>query len=66
MKTVIYLDEGYFKLANIEEWTGLMSIYTKGRLKGKIIDINLDLFNALQYSFSRQTQSFLRELYNGN
>lgn len=66
MKTVIYLDEGYFKLANMEEWIDLTNKYDNRRWKGKTIDLDLNLFNALQYSLSRQTQSFLRELYDAN
>ncbi len=66
MKTVIYLDEGYFKLADIDEWIGLMNRYDNRKWKGKTIDLDLSLFNALQHSFSRQTQSFLRELYDAN
>jgi hypothetical protein len=66
MRTVIYLDEGYFKLADIDEWIGLMRKYNNRKLRGKILDIDLSLFNALQHSISRQSQSFLRELYDAN
>lgn len=66
MKTVIYLDEGYFKLASEDEWVDLISKYHNRKWKGKFVNLDLSLFNALQHSLGRQTQSFLRELYDGN
>lgn len=65
MKSVIYIEDGYFKIADIDEWVLLSSKYHLPSQR-KIVDIDLSLFNALQHSYSTQTQAFLRELYDGN
>jgi hypothetical protein len=65
MKSVIYIEDGWFKLADMNEWIELSNKY-RMPLKRKIIDMDLSLFNALQHSYSRQSQAFLRELYDGD
>lgn len=67
MKFVIYRDDGRFNLAPADEWSDLSSKYRFKGAEPKTIDMDMSLFNALQYSsISNQIQSYLRELYDGN
>lgn len=66
MEYVIYLDQGYFKLASIDEWIQLSTRYRLKHADPKVVDVDLSLFNAMQGSISQQAQSFLKELHNGN
>lgn len=68
MKSVIYLEKGQFKLADIHEWHDLINKYRfKAVRTAKYIDMDLSLFNAMSnHIFNRHAQNVLRELYNGD
>jgi hypothetical protein len=68
MKSVIYLEEGQFKLVTMQDWLSLLERYKfKASQTAKYIDMDLSLFEAMTgYAFTKHAQNVLRELYYGN
>lgn len=69
MQFVVYVKNGKFILADMDEWKDMTSRYRLPYEKtAKVVSKDMSWFNAMQgqNGFSRQGQAELRELYNGN
>lgn len=68
MKSVIYLEDGLFKIVDVREWEDLINKYRFTAADTAIyIDIDLSLFNAMTgHCLTRHAQNVLKELYYGN
>lgn len=69
MQFVVYIKNGKFMLADMDEWSEMTSRYRLSYEKtARVLEKDLSWYNAMQgqNAFSHQGQNYLRELYNGD